>query len=153
MMKIRQATTDDLPMLAPLFDAYRQFYREPSDLQLARRFLAERLRQRESVIFIALEEDGSRGLGFVQLYPSFSSIAAMPTWILHDLYVVRSARRQGVARALMEAARRLALESDADGLSLSTATDNLRAQALYEALGYVRDRQFFHYFLSVTDED
>ncbi len=140
-------------MLAPLFDAYRQFYREPSDLQLARRFLAERLRQQESVIFLALDDDGSRGLGFVQLYPSFSSIAAMPTWILHDLYVARSARRQGVARALMEAARRLALGSDADGLSLSTATDNLRAQALYEDLGYVRDRQFFHYFLSVSDED
>ena len=153
MMKIRQATTDDLSMLAPLFDAYRQFYREPPDLQLARRFLVQRLRQGESVIFLALDDDGSRGLGFVQLYPSFSSIAAMPTWILHDLYVDRVARRQGVARALMEAARRLATESGADGLSLSTATDNLSAQALYEGLGYERDREFIHYFLSMSDND
>ncbi|MGB5211162.1 MAG: GNAT family N-acetyltransferase [Gammaproteobacteria bacterium] len=152
-MNTRQARPDDLPILAPLFDAYRQFYRQPADLDLAHRFLKARISRQESVIFLALDRAESRGLGFVQLYPSFSSVAAMPTWILHDLFVDESVRQQGVARALMEAARRLALASDADGLSLSTATDNLRAQALYEDLGYVRDREFFHYFLPLSDDD
>jgi len=149
----RQARLDDLPILAPLFDAYRQFYRQPADLDLAHRFLEARISRQESVIFLALDNAESRGLGFVQLYPSFSSVAATPTWILNDLFVDESARRQGVARALMEDARRLALASDADGLSLSTATDNLRAQALYDDLGYVRDREFFNYFLTLSDDD
>lgn len=40
---IRRATQDDLDLVAPLFDAYRQFYAQPSDLQRARDWLRERL--------------------------------------------------------------------------------------------------------------
>jgi ribosomal protein S18 acetylase RimI-like enzyme len=146
-----RATADDLPMLAPLFDAYRQFYGRPPDPGLARRFLADRLAAGEAVVFLAADDDKAEGLGFVLLYPSFNSVAARPTWILHDLFVGPAWRRQGVARVLMEAARTLAIDSGADGLSLSTGTGNLKAQSLYEALGYRRDREFFHYFLALSD--
>jgi ribosomal protein S18 acetylase RimI-like enzyme len=137
-------------MLASLFDAYRQFYGRPPDPDLARRFLADRLAAGEAVVFLAVDEAGAEGLGFVLLYPSFNSVAARPTWILHDLFVGPAWRRQGIARVLMEAARRLAIDSGADGLSLSTGTGNLTAQSLYEALGYRRDREFFHYFLPLS---
>src|SRR5258708_28943950 len=48
---VRQATIFDLDLIAPLFDAYRQFYRKPSDLGLARRFLLERLQHNQSIVF------------------------------------------------------------------------------------------------------
>ena len=151
-MRLIRASTDDLALLAPLYDAYRQFYGRAADPALAGRFLAERLGEAAAVVFLAVDDDGATGLGFVLLYPSFNSVAARPTWILHDLFVDPDHRRQGVARALMEEARALALASGADGLSLSTATDNLRAQSLYEALGYRRDQAFHHYFLPLTDD-
>jgi hypothetical protein len=49
MIFVRQATIFDVDLLAPLFDAYRQFYRQPSDLELARQFLFDRLRNDQSI--------------------------------------------------------------------------------------------------------
>ncbi|MCW8846975.1 MAG: GNAT family N-acetyltransferase [Gammaproteobacteria bacterium] len=146
-MIVRQAQLSDLDMLAELFDLYRQFYRYPRDLNLARNFLRERIGNEESVIYLA-ENEQSEGLGFVQLYPSFSSTLAGRVWILYDLFVHPGARRQGVARALMERAERLATATGAVEINLATATDNVEAQALYESLGYQRDRDFYVYALS-----
>jgi ribosomal protein S18 acetylase RimI-like enzyme len=146
---IRQARAEDVDLVAPLFDAYRQFYAQPADLTLARAFIAERLTRKESVIFLA-ERDG-RPVGFVQLYPLFSSTAARPRrlWLLNDLYVAPEARSGGVGRALMDRARQLAEATDAVGLELATARTNVRAQALYESLGYRVDDQFLRYELGL----
>lgn len=62
---------DDLDALGPLFDAYRQFYRLPGDLDRARRFLLDPYQHSQSVIFLAWQ--GTTAVGFTQLYPSFSS--------------------------------------------------------------------------------
>jgi GNAT superfamily N-acetyltransferase len=144
---IRQATPSDVDRVAPLFDAYRQFYEQRSDPALARDFIRARLERSESIVFLA-ERDG-RPVGFVQLYPLFSSTAPRPRrlWLLNDLFVVPEARGGGVARALMSRARRLAEETDAVGLELATAHDNLPAQRLYESLGWRRDEKFPRYEL------
>jgi GNAT superfamily N-acetyltransferase len=142
-----RATLDHLAILAPLFDAYRQFYKQPSDLAGARQFLSERLANDESVIFLALGEDA--GLGFTQLYPSFSSTSMKRLWILNDLFVVPEARREGIGEALLERARQFAIETGAKGLMLETATDNLTAQRLYERLGWQRETEFYVYHLRV----
>jgi ribosomal protein S18 acetylase RimI-like enzyme len=146
---IRQARAEDVDLVAPLFDAYRQFYAQPADLTLARAFIAERLTRKESVIFLA-ERDG-RPVGFVQLYPLFSSTAARPRrlWLLNDLYVAPEARSGGVGRALMDRARELAKATDAVGLELATARTNVRAQRLYESLGYRIDEHFLRYELGL----
>jgi GNAT superfamily N-acetyltransferase len=101
------------------------------------------------VVFLA-ERDG-RPVGFVQLYPVFSSTAARPRrlWLLNDLFVLPDARGGGVARALMQRARRLAEETDAVGLELATAHTNLAAQRLYESLGWRRDEKFPRYELTL----
>ncbi len=145
---VRQAGPADADLVAPLFDAYRQFYEQPSDPSLARAFIAARLEGEESVVFLA-ERDG-RPAGFVQLYPLFSSTAARPRrlWLLNDLYVAPEARGCGVARALMARARRLAEDTDAVGLELATARSNVAAQRLYEALGWRRDEAFPRYELA-----
>jgi ribosomal protein S18 acetylase RimI-like enzyme len=146
---VRQAGPGDVDAVAPLFDAYRQFYRQPSDPGLARTFLAERLEREESVVFLA-ERDG-RAVGFVQLYPLFTSTADRPRrlWLLNDLFVAPEARGGGVGRALMDRARRLAEETGAAGLELATARTNAVAQRLYESLGYRVDDQFLRYELGL----
>ncbi len=148
----RQAGVEDVELLAPMFDNYRRYYRQAGDVDLARRFLHARLTRSESVIFVA-QDAAQAGLGFVQLYPSFSSVKAQRVWILNDLFVQPEARRMGVARALMEAARRLARNTGARGLVLETEADNRNAQRLYESLGYVdQNPGYRHYCLDFSGE-
>jgi GNAT superfamily N-acetyltransferase len=146
--QIRQATIHDLDRLLPLFDGYRQFYAQPSDPALARAFLSERFAHHESLVLLACDDQGS-GLGFTQLYPLFSSVRAVRMYLLNDLFVVPDARRCGVARALLEASAEHARALGAAGLSLSTAVDNIPAQALYESLGWSRDQGFYEYRLAL----
>lgn len=144
-LRIVRAAAKDAERVAFLFDAYRQFYKQKSDLARARAFLSERLERDESVIFLALA--GGKAVGFVQLYPCFSSTAMKRMWILNDLFVTPEARRGGAAKALMERARQWALETKADGLWLETAVDNHPAQRLYESLGWKRDNDYFRYLM------
>jgi GNAT superfamily N-acetyltransferase len=145
-IEIIQASLEHVEVLTPLFDGYRQFYKQPSNLEGARRFLSERLANKESVIFLASNEE--EGLGFIQLYPTFSSIVLKRMWILNDLYVLPDARRQGVGKALLQRARQFAAATGAKGLVLETAIDN-PAQYLYELMGYQRDREFYSYYLNL----
>lgn len=145
---VRRADSADLDALVPLFDGYRQFYQQAADLVLARQFLGDRLRLKQSVIFLAeLKATPSTALGFVQMFPLFSSTRAARTWLLNDLYVTPTARAQGVAQTLMEFAARWAKDDGAIALSLSTAHDNISAQRLYEKLGWTRDIEFREYTL------
>jgi GNAT superfamily N-acetyltransferase len=147
VVTITRAALDHLDILTPLFDGYRQFYQQPSDLAGARQFLSERLSKNESVIFLAL--DGDTGLGFTQLYPSFSSVSMKRLWILNDLFVAPEARKRGVGEALMERARQFAIETGAKGLMLETAIDNYTAQRLYERMGWQRENDSYVYNLRV----
>jgi GNAT superfamily N-acetyltransferase len=147
-VRIRLATAHDLDRVAPLFDAYRQFYRQPPDAQRAREFLRERFAHHESVVLLA-EDAEAAPIGFTQLYPVFSSVRAVRTYLLNDLYVVAHARRKGVARGLLEAAADFARANGAASLALTTATDNLPAQRLYESLGWVADAGFREYSLAL----
>lgn len=143
-----RADLGHLDALAPLFDAYRVFYRKPSDPEAARAFLQDRLGADDSVILTAHLGDGAL-VGFTQLYPLFSSVRMRRVWLLNDLYVAPEARRQGVAKALMEAARAFAASTGAVALQLATEHTNVSAQALYEALGYERDADFRTYELTL----
>jgi ribosomal protein S18 acetylase RimI-like enzyme len=142
----RLAAVSDVERVAPLFDAYRQFYGLAPDPELARQYLAERLSRGESVVLLAERAVGV-SLGFVQMYPTFSSLRAARTFILYDLFVDPAARQRGVGRRLMEAAAEEARRRGAVSLVLSTAKTNHRAQRLYESLGWVRDEEFYEYNL------
>src|SRR2546423_14920758 len=122
--KIFRASIEDVPLLAPLFDAYRIFYGRPSDLKLAERFLFDRLHAEESVIFFCRRSSSSSPAGIIQLYPSFSSVSAGQIWILNDLFVAPEARRLGVGRVLIEAAHEHARQTGALRVVLSTGHTN-----------------------------
>lgn len=144
----QRADASHLDQAANLFDAYRGFYGQPSNLPQSRDFIAERIAKDESAIFLALDADGE-ALGFVQLYPTFSSIEAHRAWLLSDLFTTPAARGRGVGRLLMNTARAFALSTGAKGLMLETATDNYGAQRLYESVGYVRDTGYYTYCLDL----
>jgi GNAT superfamily N-acetyltransferase len=142
-MEILRAQIKDADLIAPLFDAYRQFYKASSDIEASRQFIFDRLTNDESVIFLAME--GERALGFVQLYPLFASVALQSLWLLNDLFVVESVRKEGVGKKLMKHAEQFAQETGSRGLFLRTAADNYPAQKLYEKCGWVRDKQFYRH--------
>ncbi|TAK91794.1 MAG: GNAT family N-acetyltransferase [Burkholderiaceae bacterium] len=145
---IRRATFADLHLVAPLFDAYRQFYEQPANLSLARVFMGVRLKQGDSHVLLALEQEAADvAIGFAQMYPSFSSISARPIMILNDLYVTEAARHRGVAKALLCAAREIALQMQCRRVTLAASRDNAAAQQLYESLGFAPQKGFLHYDL------
>lgn len=146
---IVQAVIQDLDEAAQLFDEYRVFYAQQTDVDGARQFLLDRLTHLESVIFLARDQESGEGIGFMQLYPSFSSVSMKRLWILNDLYVREPYRKQRVGLALLEAAREFAVLTQAKGLEIATQTTNLRAQAVYEEHGYIKDEEFFHYYMLV----
>jgi ribosomal protein S18 acetylase RimI-like enzyme len=144
MTYTRLATLADLEKIAPLFDAYRQFYEQKPDLDLARTFIRDRVERGESDILLAVDVDGDV-LGFCQLYPTFCSVEAAPIYALYDLFVRPEARRSGAGRALLLAAEALAQKNGKVRMDLTTARTNLPAQAAYEVLGWVRDEVFYGY--------
>lgn len=146
--KVRRATSEDIDKLAPLFDAYRQFYEQAPNLELAKSFLSARLRNNESIIFIA-EDELQAAIGFCQIYPSFCSVIGAPIYVLYDLFVSPEARKMGTGKMLLEQAHTHALTNKIPRMDLTTAKTNLTAQSLYESLGWIRDDVFYAYNKSV----
>lgn len=147
MTLIKQATLDDLNEISELFEQYRLFYQKEPDLNNAVQFIKARLENHDSVIFIANIEN--KAVGFVQLYPAFSSTAMQKMWILNDLFVSTEFRQLKVGKALMNAAKDHALDTQSHSLKLCTAVDNHQAQTLYKQLGYKKITSFEHYTLSL----
>ncbi|MGB1253090.1 MAG: GNAT family N-acetyltransferase [Candidatus Promineifilaceae bacterium] len=147
-MKISRAALTHLDGVATLFNNYRIFYEQDSNLDGCRDYIQQRLSKNESVIFIAENEAGEL-VGFTQLYHSFCSVAMQPIVYLYDLFVDPSARRTGVGRALMNHATAYSRESGASRMQLDTAHDNMPGQSLYESLGWVRDTHFYAYQLGL----
>ena len=134
--------------IAPLLDAYRIFYHQQSDVESAAAFLYQRLSTNGSVIFIAFINE--KAAGFTQLYPIFSSVWLAPAWLLNDLYVVDTARRLGIAEALLDKAKEHGLKTNAKWLLLETSFDNYKAQSLYEKNGWLKQADFFYQFNLTT---
>lgn len=144
---IHTGTIEDLAALTILFDQYRIFYKQTSDIESCREFLEMRMKLKESVIFIATYDDVV--VGFTQLYPSFSSVTMQRTLILNDLYVLSEYRGKGVASALLEHAKEFTILKAYKGLALETAKDN-PAQHLYERSGWIKEKEHFFYYWTAS---
>jgi GNAT superfamily N-acetyltransferase len=143
-IEIHKASAEEAEIIAPLFDAYRMFYNQPSDIEGALQFVKERLQQNESVIFIAFISD--KAIGFIQLYPTFTSVGMQRTWLLNDLFIHPSARGKGVGTSLLDAAKDFGRTAKSKWLMLQTANDNYSAQALYKKNGWKKETDLFYRF-------
>jgi GNAT superfamily N-acetyltransferase len=143
---VKQIDASEAGLVFELFDKYRVFYKQPSDIKLAESFITARLSNNESVIYVAFIDD--KPVGFTQLYPKYSSMRAVKNWILNDLYVDESWRKQGVASQLIKAAMDFAKANNARFVQLETQTDNYAAHSLYESVGFIQqqpDTEFLVY--------
>jgi ribosomal protein S18 acetylase RimI-like enzyme len=142
---IRKAEEQDVNELSILFNLYRVFYKKNSDVESAKKFLAERILKKESVIFIATSEN--KIVGFTQLYPLFSSLSMKRTWQLNDLYVLEEYRGYGISKQLIDAAKQLARETNAAGIMLETEKTNAIGNKLYPSCDFTAyDKNNFYWW-------
>jgi ribosomal protein S18 acetylase RimI-like enzyme len=135
-VEIRKIDKTEYRIVVDLFNRYRIFYNQPSDLELAENYLKERLENNEAHIFIAFLKKSSILVGFTLLYPKFSSVSAKKNWHIGDLYVDQKQRKLGIGNKLLQTAINFAKEKNAVYVSLNTALDNYTAQKLYESFGF-----------------
>lgn len=145
-MIVKQADYTDLKELSEIFDEYRQFYNQTSNVSKAFQFLVDRMEHQQSIVFLVREKNSNIIIGFTQLYPVFSSISLQRSYILNDLYVRPNFRRKKVAETLIQKAKEFVKSMSGKGLELSTAATNESAQSLYKKHGFVKEDEFLTYF-------
>jgi ribosomal protein S18 acetylase RimI-like enzyme len=145
-MEVIQINSTQTSLVFELFDKYRVFYGQESNLELAKSFIQERQDNHESVIFVALSDEKKQPIGFTQLYPIYSSVRAVKNWLLNDLYVDNAYRKQGIGENLIRAAMDFAKEQNAKFIELSTAVTNQTAQSLYEHIGFEKQNPDTEYY-------
>ena len=144
-MKIIKASQNELEQVASLFNDYRVFYDQETDIDGATRFIKERIENNESIIYLAFDDAGN-AMGFVQLYPSFTSVGMKRMWILNDLYVDILHRKKNAAEMLINKCKELVHETGAAGLVLETQNENIPAQRLYFKTGFTKDEYHSYFF-------
>ena len=142
--KIIDAEKKHIKNVGELFDLYRQFYKYESNLIQSTNYIKERIYNKESKIFIAIN-NREEPVGFVQLYETFGSLDMGKIIILYDLYVKKNYRKNKIGKQLILRSHEYAKKINAKRIQLSTATDNFIGQSLYESLGYVKDIDFYTY--------
>lgn len=147
-IEIKQIDHNEIELVIELFNKYRIFYNQASDLNLARKYIQDRLYNKESIIFVAFLETGNlkTPIGFTQLYPNYSSIRALKNWTLNDLYVELEFRKMGVGEHLINKVIDFAEKNEARKIELSTQVDNKTAQGLYEKIGFERQQPDAEYY-------
>ncbi len=148
-MEVIRATLSELSLLLPLFDRYRQFYEQPSELTVCEEYLRARIGREEAVIFIVVEmqQEELVALGFSMMYISFSTIGMKKFWSLHDLYVEEEYRKQGIAKMLINKCKEQAAEDNPIGVVIESRISNQSAQHLFDSVGFVREGEHYFYFL------
>lgn len=145
-MKILKATIQHLDDIVPLFNGYRQFYKQQSNLEGAKAFIKERLTKQDTIIFVAYEDD--KAVGFTHLFHSFTSISMCPMYILNDLFVDANYRKQGIGVALLNKAKEQCKQDNYKFIALQTETNN-PARHLYKSMGWKKDKDL--HFLWLND--
>jgi GNAT superfamily N-acetyltransferase len=147
---IRQATPDDVPVIAKLIRDLAEYERlahkcvfEESDL---RKSLFGSRRYAE----VILAEDEGKVVGFALFFHNYSTFRGKPGIYLEDLFVVPAARGKGHGKALLVALAKLAVERDCSRVEWSVLNWNTPSIEFYKALGAVPMDEWSVYRL--TDE-
>jgi GNAT superfamily N-acetyltransferase len=148
-MQIETVTDANFAEVLPLVAAYQEFYLAAPDTERNRRHFSRFLADHsQGILFLARADDGA-AVGMATLYFTNSSVRACVQCLMNDLYVVASARGQGIGRALIEHCRQHAQQLGYDALIWTTASSNATAQRLYDSLG-ATSSQWLHYRLPST---
>ncbi|EXE39461.1 GNAT family N-acetyltransferase [Acinetobacter baumannii] len=151
LFQIREATVQDLEELSELFNQYLEFYGKNRKPEKANNFLLSNIENHHSKIFVA--QKNQQLLGFIQLYPSWSSLQMGRVWIINDLFVQAASRQLGVGQALMRKGIEFAKRHDAVYVELETSKENFIAQQLYRKLGFMIEHETYYLSLNFGEEE
>jgi GNAT superfamily N-acetyltransferase len=130
---IRPVTDHDFEGWAPLFTAYRDFYRLTPDPDVVDRVWGWLIDPEHDVNAFVAEAEG-RLVGFAHYRPFSRPSTGTVGLYLDDLFASPDVRGTGVGRALVE---KVIAEAQRDGRSVVrwiTADDNTQARRLYDGL-------------------
>jgi len=137
---IEPVRAQDVEDLLPLMRAYCDFY-EVSPSEAALRALTGELLadpQRAGMQLIARDAEGA-AVGFATLFWSWDTLEAGRIGVMNDLYVVPGARGAGLAERLIAACLKRCAVRGAARMYWETASDNARAQRVYDRVGGERE--------------
>lgn len=150
-MKITDNIDDHLDQLVPVIEEYRQYCGAQPSPGKTRSFLLDLYSQKKAVTFLAIDEPSNNVMGFINLFPSYSTLSLQKIWILNDLGVAKKYRGNGVAKALIQKALSMAKDSGADRVELKTQKTNISAQQLYASLRFTIDEENIFYRVSMVE--
>ena len=134
-MTIREARRDDAEAIVALIRALAEFEHLPGPTDdAAARFVEHGFGPRRHFESLVAEVDGAIVAYTVHL-TTYSTFRMRPTLFLEDIFVHPRARRRGIATALMERLRGLAVERGYGRFEWMVLDWNAGAQALYAKLG------------------
>ena len=148
-MKATSVTLKNIDDVTPLFDAYRVFYKQESNKAACKKFLNGLISGQKNHMWMAVNLKGDK-MGFVNLYPIFTSVGMAPSFLLNDLYVAPEFRKSGVGTFLLTHAANWAKSRGAIRLHLETGIENSTAQKLYKGLGWQKEVDTFFYYLPLS---
>jgi ribosomal protein S18 acetylase RimI-like enzyme len=130
---VRVGEPADAEVIGVLLDAFNREFDDPTPgaSRLARR-IRELLADGQTAVLLG--GPGPDGLAVVRFRPAIWTEAL--ECYLAELYVAPPRRRQGLGRALLQAAISFARQRGADHMDLGTAESDVAARALYESLGF-----------------
>ena len=99
-------------------------------------FLGRALNSSDACVFVAERDGVVAGYVFAALEPPSWKELRGPAGFIHDVVVEESARREGIATRLMDAANDWLRSRGAPRVILGTAAPNAGARALFRKMGF-----------------
>ncbi|MDA7948831.1 MAG: GNAT family N-acetyltransferase [Hyphomicrobiaceae bacterium] len=153
---IREAERDDAETLAELMRALHAHLKEPTE-HISADALRRDIFTADSVHTVLVAERAGELIGYALFHETYESIYAQRGAYMADLYVAETARRQGVARALVAAVASAARARRLRFLWWVSESWDENAQRFYAALGashepYVAHAVSFETFDALAEE-
>ncbi len=137
-VKIRQATTSDIPAMNELFR--KDLGYEECTMEIVENQFAGLDNSRETV-FVAEEEDDSSHIAGV-IHVEKYNVLYFPTMAnILGIAVAADFRRQGIGSALLKRAEEWARENGASSMRLNSGESRKQAHEFYRAQGYIDDKK------------
>ncbi len=146
-LQIIKADLEKINLASLIFNDYRIFYNQESNIKDCYDFLLDRTINDESLIYLGLIENNP--VAFMQIYQSFSSVGLKKIYILNDLYVVEQYRGKKIGRAMLVKALEVAKSKNITKIALQTAKTNQTAQNLYQSFSFIQDQEFLTFNINL----
>ena len=144
---IRSATADDVPLILEFIKALARFENEPDAVRTTHEDLLRDGFGERSQFEVLIAERDEKPVGFALFFATYSTWEGRPSLYLEDLFVIESARKHGVGRALMAKLAAICVERGYQRLELQVLDWN-PAREFYHRLGMGYMNEWLPYRLS-----